>query len=86
MPLQRTDAELLQWMRTPDFGRRYREWRQTFDEGLAARADVPSVAESEAAVKDMAVALDVPDDVAGGLFKREIKPGFVDFLARPRQR
>ena len=71
---QRTDAELAAWMNTPEFRARYRAWFGRFD---ATLADGKPLGEAElvVAVKDMAAALDIPDDMAAGMFKREIAEG-----------
>jgi hypothetical protein len=87
MTTPRTDGQLLEWLRSAEYGRRYCSWWDRFDNKLAARAADPlSEGEVAAAIKDMAAELDLPADVAGGFFKRELNPeGYAEFGRRTLQ-
>jgi hypothetical protein len=75
------DVNLASWMNTPEFAEQYAEWWRAFDEKLATYA----AAEIKAAIADMAKQLKLPDDIATGMFSRELGPDrYAAFLAKRR--
>ena len=81
------DSGIGWWMHSPEFEQRYHQWWKTFDALLNRRGIVPTAAEITAAIQDMASTLDVPNDIARGLFKRELDPaGYAAFIERRRRK
>jgi hypothetical protein len=76
---------LTRWLGTAEFQRRYADWWRAFDARLATGRPL-SEADVATAVEDFAATLDLPSDVARGLFGRELNPDACKkFLERPLQ-